>query len=156
MGEEDEGPRLGGEASGGRFDVVGDDDLGAEALLERPQLHGEGGVAHELANRRPGPLGHRPRGPTSGVPAVARCNGPTAVTVGDQVRIAPILCEGLHHRVEDRLGALGRRERHRRHVALPNVRCAGGSWLVPEDAVLAGDWDRITELAKQAVAGSGR
>lgn len=47
-------------------------------------------------------------------------------------------------------------DNYRDYLALPNVRCAGGSWLVPEDAVLAGDWDRITELAKQAVAGSGR
>ncbi|MFT4938485.1 MAG: 2-dehydro-3-deoxyphosphogluconate aldolase/(4S)-4-hydroxy-2-oxoglutarate aldolase [Paraglaciecola sp.] len=45
-------------------------------------------------------------------------------------------------------------ENYRDYLALPNVRCAGGSWLVPEDAVRAGDWDRITELAKQAVAGA--
>ena len=36
------------------------------------------------------------------------------------------------------------------YLALPNVRCAGGSWLVPQDAVEAGDWKRITELAKAA------
>ncbi|MFT5674988.1 MAG: 2-dehydro-3-deoxyphosphogluconate aldolase/(4S)-4-hydroxy-2-oxoglutarate aldolase [Paraglaciecola sp.] len=47
-------------------------------------------------------------------------------------------------------------DNYQSYLALPNVRCAGGSWLVPEDAVQAGDWDRITELAKQAVAGSGR
>ncbi len=40
------------------------------------------------------------------------------------------------------------------YLALPNVRCAGGSWLAPEDALKAGDWARITELAKQAVAGA--
>ena len=40
------------------------------------------------------------------------------------------------------------------YLSLPNVRCAGGSWLAPDDAVEAGDWDRITELAKQAVAGA--
>jgi 2-dehydro-3-deoxyphosphogluconate aldolase/(4S)-4-hydroxy-2-oxoglutarate aldolase len=45
-------------------------------------------------------------------------------------------------------------QNYKDYLALPNVRCAGGSWLVPEDAVLAGDWDRITELAKQAVAGA--
>ncbi|WJG11095.1 bifunctional 4-hydroxy-2-oxoglutarate aldolase/2-dehydro-3-deoxy-phosphogluconate aldolase [Aliiglaciecola sp. LCG003] len=40
------------------------------------------------------------------------------------------------------------------YLALPNVICAGGSWLAPDDAVIAGDWDRITELAKQAVLGA--
>jgi len=45
-------------------------------------------------------------------------------------------------------------ENYREYLALPNVRCAGGSWLVPEDAVQSGDWARITELAKEAVAGA--
>lgn len=40
------------------------------------------------------------------------------------------------------------------YLALPNVKCAGGSWLAPDDAVQAGDWERITELAKAAVAGA--
>jgi 2-dehydro-3-deoxyphosphogluconate aldolase/(4S)-4-hydroxy-2-oxoglutarate aldolase len=40
------------------------------------------------------------------------------------------------------------------YLALPNVSCAGGSWLAPDDAVEAGDWARITELARQAVAGA--
>jgi len=35
-------------------------------------------------------------------------------------------------------------------LALPNVRCVGGSWLVPADALAAGDWARITALAEQA------
>ncbi len=35
-------------------------------------------------------------------------------------------------------------------LALPNVRCVGGSWLVPADALAAGDWARITALAVQA------
>ena len=39
------------------------------------------------------------------------------------------------------------------YLALSNVRCCGGSWLAPEDAMANGDWDKITELAKQAVAG---
>lgn len=38
------------------------------------------------------------------------------------------------------------------YLALPNVRCVGGSWLTPADAVRAGDWSRITELAKAAQA----
>lgn len=35
-------------------------------------------------------------------------------------------------------------------LALPNVKVCGGSWLTPADAVKAGDWARITELAAQA------
>jgi len=40
------------------------------------------------------------------------------------------------------------------YLALPSVRCAGGSWLAPEDAMINGEWGKITELAKQAVAGA--
>ena len=36
-------------------------------------------------------------------------------------------------------------------LALPNVACVGGSWLVPGDALARGDWGRVTELARQAV-----
>ncbi|WP_411289271.1 bifunctional 4-hydroxy-2-oxoglutarate aldolase/2-dehydro-3-deoxy-phosphogluconate aldolase [Phenylobacterium sp.] len=36
------------------------------------------------------------------------------------------------------------------YLAQPNVVCVGGSWVAPADAVAAGDWDRITELARQA------
>ncbi len=39
------------------------------------------------------------------------------------------------------------------YLALPNVKCAGGSWLAPEDAMANGDWDRITQLAKAAIDG---
>ena len=35
-------------------------------------------------------------------------------------------------------------------LALANVVCVGGSWLTPADAVLSGDWDRITQLAREA------
>ena len=35
-------------------------------------------------------------------------------------------------------------------LALPNVVCVGGSWLTPADAVAAGDWTRITQLALEA------
>jgi 2-dehydro-3-deoxyphosphogluconate aldolase/(4S)-4-hydroxy-2-oxoglutarate aldolase len=37
-------------------------------------------------------------------------------------------------------------------LALPNVACVGGSWLTPRVALAAGDWDAITELARQATA----
>jgi 2-dehydro-3-deoxyphosphogluconate aldolase/(4S)-4-hydroxy-2-oxoglutarate aldolase len=33
-------------------------------------------------------------------------------------------------------------------LALPNVVCVGGSWLVPADALAQGDWARITQLAR--------
>ena len=38
------------------------------------------------------------------------------------------------------------------YLALPNVVCVGGSWVAPADAVRAGDWGRITALAREAVA----
>jgi len=38
------------------------------------------------------------------------------------------------------------------YLALPNVVCVGGSWVAPIDAVKAGDWDRITALAREARA----
>ncbi len=37
-------------------------------------------------------------------------------------------------------------------LALPNVKVCGGSWLTPQDAVEAGDWARITQLARAASA----
>lgn len=38
------------------------------------------------------------------------------------------------------------------YLALPNVACVGGSWVAPADAVRAGDWARITELARAAAS----
>ena len=35
-------------------------------------------------------------------------------------------------------------------LALPNVVCVGGSWLVPGDALAQGDWARVTRLASEA------
>jgi 2-dehydro-3-deoxyphosphogluconate aldolase/(4S)-4-hydroxy-2-oxoglutarate aldolase len=35
-------------------------------------------------------------------------------------------------------------------LKLPNVAMAGGSWLTPADAMAAGDWKRITQLAREA------
>jgi 2-dehydro-3-deoxyphosphogluconate aldolase / (4S)-4-hydroxy-2-oxoglutarate aldolase len=40
-------------------------------------------------------------------------------------------------------------------LALPNVVCVGGSWLMPADALAAGDWDRITALASAAAQWRG-
>ena len=39
-----------------------------------------------------------------------------------------------------------------RYLGLPNVLCVGGSWVAPGDAVAAGDWPRITALARAAAA----
>ncbi|MDO8323719.1 MAG: bifunctional 4-hydroxy-2-oxoglutarate aldolase/2-dehydro-3-deoxy-phosphogluconate aldolase [Phenylobacterium sp.] len=36
------------------------------------------------------------------------------------------------------------------YLAQPNVICVGGSWVAPMDAVRAGDWGRITDLARAA------
>ena len=38
------------------------------------------------------------------------------------------------------------------YLALPNVGCVGGSWLTPKDALAAGDWARIEQLARAAAA----
>ena len=37
-----------------------------------------------------------------------------------------------------------------RYIALPNVKCVGGSWLTPDAMVSAKDWASITDLARQA------
>ncbi|NYG53723.1 bifunctional 4-hydroxy-2-oxoglutarate aldolase/2-dehydro-3-deoxy-phosphogluconate aldolase [Nocardioides perillae] len=36
------------------------------------------------------------------------------------------------------------------YLALPNVGCVGGTWLTPADALEAGDWGRVEELARAA------
>lgn len=38
------------------------------------------------------------------------------------------------------------------YLSLPNVICAGGSWVAPKDKVLAGDWAGIETLARDAAA----
>lgn len=38
------------------------------------------------------------------------------------------------------------------YLSLPNVVCAGGSWVAPKAAVEAGDWDAVERLAKEAAA----
>lgn len=43
---------------------------------------------------------------------------------------------------------------YREYLALGNVACVGGSWIVPQAAVEQGDWPRITALAREAVAGA--
>jgi 2-dehydro-3-deoxyphosphogluconate aldolase/(4S)-4-hydroxy-2-oxoglutarate aldolase len=36
------------------------------------------------------------------------------------------------------------------YLALPNVLCVGGSWMVPPDALADRDWNRISRLARAA------
>jgi len=38
------------------------------------------------------------------------------------------------------------------YLALPNVGCVGGSWMIPADAVAARDWGRVEALARKAAA----
>lgn len=40
------------------------------------------------------------------------------------------------------------------YLALPNVACVGGSWMLPADAIASRDWGRVEALARQA-AGLG-
>jgi 2-dehydro-3-deoxyphosphogluconate aldolase/(4S)-4-hydroxy-2-oxoglutarate aldolase len=40
----------------------------------------------------------------------------------------------------------------RDYLALKNVMCVGGSWVVPAKAVAAKDWPKITRLAREALA----
>jgi 2-dehydro-3-deoxyphosphogluconate aldolase/(4S)-4-hydroxy-2-oxoglutarate aldolase len=45
----------------------------------------------------------------------------------------------------DAAGAVG-------YLALPNVICVGGSWMLPADAIRTRDWGRIEQLAREAAA----
>ncbi|MEW2530302.1 bifunctional 4-hydroxy-2-oxoglutarate aldolase/2-dehydro-3-deoxy-phosphogluconate aldolase [Streptomyces sp. NPDC047071] len=36
------------------------------------------------------------------------------------------------------------------YLKLANVGCVGGSWMLPADAVAAGDWTRVESLAREA------
>ncbi|MFJ4478442.1 bifunctional 4-hydroxy-2-oxoglutarate aldolase/2-dehydro-3-deoxy-phosphogluconate aldolase [Streptomyces xanthochromogenes] len=38
------------------------------------------------------------------------------------------------------------------YLALPNVGCVGGTWMLPPDALAAGDWARVENLAREAAA----
>ncbi|MFJ6578525.1 bifunctional 4-hydroxy-2-oxoglutarate aldolase/2-dehydro-3-deoxy-phosphogluconate aldolase [Streptomyces sp. NPDC091368] len=38
------------------------------------------------------------------------------------------------------------------YLALPNVGCVGGSWMLPPDALAARDWARVEALARDAAA----
>lgn len=38
------------------------------------------------------------------------------------------------------------------YLALPNVGCVGGTWMLPAEALAAKDWDRVRRLAQEAAA----
>ncbi len=38
------------------------------------------------------------------------------------------------------------------YLALPNVLCVGGSWMLPPDAIAARDWTRVESLAREAAS----
>ncbi|MGW2561771.1 bifunctional 4-hydroxy-2-oxoglutarate aldolase/2-dehydro-3-deoxy-phosphogluconate aldolase [Streptomyces sp. NPDC001514] len=38
------------------------------------------------------------------------------------------------------------------YLALPNVGCVGGTWMLPPDALAARDWVRVESLAREAAA----
>ncbi|MFG7942173.1 MULTISPECIES: bifunctional 4-hydroxy-2-oxoglutarate aldolase/2-dehydro-3-deoxy-phosphogluconate aldolase [Streptomyces] len=42
------------------------------------------------------------------------------------------------------------------YLALPNVGCVGGTWMLPQDALAARDWERIRALAAEAATLGGR
>lgn len=37
-------------------------------------------------------------------------------------------------------------------LALPNVGCVGGSWMIPKADIDAGNWEKITEVSKTAMS----
>ena len=43
-------------------------------------------------------------------------------------------------------------ENYKEYLSLKNVACVGGSWLAPVDAMEKGDWQKITDLARKAIA----
>ncbi len=42
-------------------------------------------------------------------------------------------------------------ENYNAYLQLKNVACVGGSWLAPPDVVESKNWNKVTELAKQAI-----
>ncbi|WP_371877486.1 bifunctional 4-hydroxy-2-oxoglutarate aldolase/2-dehydro-3-deoxy-phosphogluconate aldolase [Thiovibrio frasassiensis] len=47
-------------------------------------------------------------------------------------------------------------ENYRDYLALGNVACVGGSWVAPAEAVARGDWELISQLARDAVLDAGK
>ncbi len=42
---------------------------------------------------------------------------------------------------------------YREYLKMTNVACVGGSWIVPTEVIEREDWEKISELAEQAVSG---
>lgn len=42
-------------------------------------------------------------------------------------------------------------DNYQAYLQLGNVACVGGSWLAPQDAVKSKNWEKVTELAQQAI-----
>ncbi len=40
----------------------------------------------------------------------------------------------------------------REYLAMPNVVNVGGDWMAPNDALEAGDWDRVEQLTREAIS----
>lgn len=54
-----------------------------------------------------------------------------------QVKFCPTGGIGLHNLVK--------------YMELPNVFCVGGSWMVPKQAVLDGDWGQISQICRDSL-----
>jgi 2-dehydro-3-deoxyphosphogluconate aldolase/(4S)-4-hydroxy-2-oxoglutarate aldolase len=51
-------------------------------------------------------------------------------------------------------GGIGK-DTAKNYLALPNVLCIGGSWIVPTQAVKDGNWKEITRLCREAMEAVG-
>ncbi|WP_412053241.1 bifunctional 4-hydroxy-2-oxoglutarate aldolase/2-dehydro-3-deoxy-phosphogluconate aldolase [Pokkaliibacter plantistimulans] len=68
-----------------------------------------------------------------GLPFIKSLHGPFS-----QVRFCPTGGIGLHNYLD--------------YLKQPNIMAVGGSWVVPNDAVKQGDWERITEITRSSLA----
>lgn len=113
----------------------------SRALVERAQEHGvpvlpgavtatEVQAALELGLDT---LKFFPASTSGGAPAIAALSAPFS-----QVTFVPT-------------GGIGPAELSS-YLTLPTVQAVGGSWMVPADALAAGDWERVTRLSAAAIA----
>ena len=80
-----------------------------------------------------------------------------SISALDVMRDAPVIPVIVLHDVKDAVplaralvaGGIHAGNAHE-FLALSNVACVGGSWIVPTDAIAAGDWGRIEALAREA------
>lgn len=112
-------------ASPGLLDAADDDEL---PLLPGAATAGEAMTLLERGHRH---LKFFPAVPAGGAKLLAAWASPLP-----QIRFCPTGGIGLANAPE--------------FLALPNVACVGGSWLVPSDKLKAGDWSGIERLAREA------